>query len=234
LKNNFFWGTFFRELNVNPFVLIKSISIYIHQPFSNVMEALLKMTQREKEHIFAHELFPKMEMVLRFARQWTRDEQNAADLTQEAFSKAWQNIEKYIPGTNAAAWLYTITYRIFVSDKRKNTPHIEAFEDYTTFNEAEDEAVSAIKGFSSELTDVLFEQVFGDEINSALEKINPNFSVPFIMSHIEGYQYDEIATILSIPIGTVRSRINRGSKKLREELTNFGKSKGYCTDDTAK
>ncbi len=195
------------------------------------MEALLEMTFKEKQHIFNTELVPQMNTVLRFARQWTQDEQDAADLTQDAFTKAWNNIEKYMPGTNAAAWLYTITYRLFVSNKRKNTPYTAAFEDYTVFEDAEDEAISGIKGFSSELTEVLFDQSFGDEINRGLEKIKPIFSVPFVMNHIEGYQYDEIATILNIPIGTVRSRINRASTKLREELRSFGKSKGYLMDD---
>jgi RNA polymerase sigma-70 factor (ECF subfamily) len=196
------------------------------------MEALLEMTFKEKQHIFNTELVPQMNTVFRFARQWTQDEQDAADLTQDAFTKAWNNIEKYMPGTNAAAWLYTITYRLFVSNKRKNTPHTAAFEDYTVFEDAEDEAISGIKGFSSELTEVLFDQSFGDEINRGLEKIKPIFSVPFVMNHIEGYQYDEIATILNIPIGTVRSRINRASTKLRDELRSFGKSKGYLMDNT--
>ena len=87
------------------------------------------------------------------------------------------------------------------------------------------EALPAIQ--IPDLRNDVFQQMLGDEVTMALSSLEDNYRIVFILCVLEDFKYDEIAAILDIPIGTVRSRLHRSRNKLKKALSEYGKSRGY-------
>ncbi len=183
-------------------------------------EELLK---RQKE--FEVEAIPHMQFLYNFAYRMTGNEEDAKDLIQETYLKAFRFWDQYQPGTNIRAWLFKIMKNSYINKYRKATkePGKVDYDEVQNFYETvRDESFE-----TSDLQEHIFENIFEDEIIEALGKLPEEFRTVVILADIEGQSYEEIAKFLDIPIGTVRSRLHRGRKMLRKELYEFAKRKGY-------
>jgi RNA polymerase sigma-70 factor (ECF subfamily) len=148
-----------------------------------------------------------------FAKKLTMNEEDANDLVQETNYKALLFRDKFVHHTNFKAWLFTIMKNIFINNYRRNKK-AKTFID-TTDN------LHYIHG-RIDAFPVSPESVYSEkEIRKAVSSIEDEQRIPFEM-HTQGYKYKEIADELDISIGTVKSRIFFGRKKLMERLEGYG------------
>jgi RNA polymerase sigma factor (sigma-70 family) len=183
------------------------------------------LDKRRKDAIFERELFPQMDALYNFAFHLVYDEDEANDLVQETFLKAYRFIDSYQQGTNAKAWLFKILKNAFINDYRKKSrqPSQVDLEDITGFHDNED---GAPNGYVDLRQDV-FKDLMGDEVTKALNDLPVDFRTVILLCDIEDFSYEEIAGIIDIPIGTVRSRLHRARNILKEKLRNYAAGEGY-------
>lgn len=146
-----------------------------------------------------------------FAMTFTRNHEDANDLTQETMLKAISYRESYTPHTNFKAWVFTIMRNIFINQYRRKVKSGTIFDhsaDLFLLNNATDGSNST------------YNYILAKELNKQIGQLTDDYKRPFQMHH-HGYKYKEIADELNIPIGTVKSRIFIARKKLMELLPDY-------------
>lgn len=176
----------------------------------------------EKKKIFDDEFLPHADSLYNFGYYLSSDEEQAKDLLQETFLRAYKYINYYEKGTNAKAWLLRILKNTFINEYRKKSkkPTHLSFEDYFTADESEE------TGFI-DLREEVFDSLIGDEISRALNSLPVDYRLIILLCDIEGFKYEEIAKIIDVPIGTVRSRLHRARNMLKDKLKSYAEKKGY-------
>lgn len=178
-----------------------------------------------KDGIFEREFLPQLDALYNFGYHLAYNDADANDLVQETFLKAYRFIDSYQEGTNAKAWLFRILKNAFINQYRKRSrqPQQVDYEDFTHYQEGDD------RGFSNvlDLREELFQNMMGDEISHALNSLPVDFRTVVLLCDIEGFTYEEIAKIMDIPIGTVRSRLHRARNMLKDQLRDYAKEHGY-------
>lgn len=163
---------------------------------------------------FEEEAMPLIADVFRVAYYLARDREEAEDLTQETFVQALKSFHRYTPGTNCRAWLVTILYHL--NSKRKHKlGRLKLVEDV---EEQIAQTVAFIPAIPEELKD--------EEILQALARLPQAFRDVVVLSDVEEFSYKEVAALLQVPIGTVMSRLSRGRKLLRQQLTDYARNFG--------
>ncbi len=174
---------------------------------------------REKDWAaFEAEALPLMADVFRVANYLARDRATAEDLTQETFAQALKSFHRYTPDTNCRAWLVTILYHLN-SKRRHKLGQLKLVEDT---EEQIAETVAFVPPISEELKD--------EEILQALEKLPKAFRDVVVLTDVEEFSYKEVAEFMQVPIGTVMSRLHRGRKLLRQQLTDYARSFGIAAE----
>ena len=149
-----------------------------------------------------------------FALGFTRNNEDAKDLTQETFLKAIKYKNYYTPQTNFKAWVFTIMRNIFINQYRRKVKSGTIFDNskemylLTNSSGSEESAVS---------------QIATKDIEEKIAGLSEEYKYPFEM-HFNGFKYKEIADKLGIPIGTVKSRIFIARKKLIDLLADYSYS----------
>ncbi len=182
-------------------------------------------TDIEKEQIFDKEFLPHISSMYNFAYRLTFDEDDAKDLVQETYLKAYRFLNSFQQGTNAKAWLFRILKNSFINDFRKKSkqPSKVDYQEVEAFYNSESVDVS----MTTDLRVETVQHMIGDEVSSALNALAVDFRTVIILCDLEGFTYEEMAKILDIPIGTVRSRLHRARNLLREKLQAYAKTMGY-------
>ncbi|MEQ9467717.1 MAG: sigma-70 family RNA polymerase sigma factor [Ekhidna sp.] len=182
-------------------------------------------SEAKKVHVFDHEFMPHIDSMYNFAYRLTFDEDDAKDLVQDTYMKAFRFINSFQEGTNAKAWLYRILKNSFINDYRKKSkqPAKVDYQEVEQFYNSEDTPSNATVDLRLETT----KDMIGDEISNALNSLAVDFRTVVILCDLEGFTYEEMAKILDIPIGTVRSRLHRARNLLREKLGTYALSMGY-------
>ncbi len=179
----------------------------------------------DKEQLFEDELLPHADALYNFAYHLTYNEADANDLVQDTFLKAFRFLNSYDSGTNAKAWLFRILKNGFINEyrKKKKEPNKVDYEDIVAYQDADDDAGTA----TYDLREDIFDGMMGDEITIALNKLPIDFKTVILLCDIEGFSYEEIAKIIDIPIGTVRSRLHRARNMLKESLKEYAIQMGF-------
>jgi RNA polymerase sigma-70 factor (ECF subfamily) len=181
---------------------------------------------------FEKEAIPHMDAIYNYALRMTGDEDDADDLVQETFMKAFRFFDKFEKGTNCKAWLFRIMKNSFINDYRKHTkePNKVDYDDVQNFYEniKSDEVES--KHYELDA----FSDLLDDDISKAIEKLPEDFRTVIILNDIEGFTYEEIADFVDIPVGTVRSRLHRARKMLYVQLFDYAKEKGFMRTGKSK
>jgi RNA polymerase sigma-70 factor (ECF subfamily) len=182
------------------------------------------VTDRQLE-IFEAELMPQIDALYNFAYHLTYNEDDAHDLVQDTYMKAYRFMAKYEEGTNPKAWLFTILKNAFINEYRRKAkqPSKVDFEETISYHQEEDTVYSSYTDLQQEM----FDGMMGDEVTNALNDIPVDFRTVILLCDIEGFSYEEIAEIVNIPIGTVRSRLHRARNMLKEKLRNYAESLGF-------
>lgn len=179
--------------------------------------------------VFEREFVPLLDAVYAFAYRLTGDATTAEDLVQETFLKAWRFIDRYTEETNAKAWLFRICQHAFINEwrKRKTQPYKVDYEDVVVYHNEDDPASQRYNNLRAEHAN----DRMGDETTQAINALAPRFRAVVLLD-LEDFSYEEIAALLELPIGTVRSRLHRARKTLATQLCQYGKSQGYNVPDT--
>ncbi|MEL7121582.1 MAG: sigma-70 family RNA polymerase sigma factor [Bacteroidota bacterium] len=180
----------------------------------------------DKNRIFEEEFLPQLDSLYTFSYHLTYNEEDANDLVQETYLKAFRFIERYEEGTNAKAWLFKILKNIFINQYRKKTKQPTQIDIDELFNPQVEEDDSQYSSYM-DLREEMFQSMMGDEVTNAVNTLPVASRVVILLCDIEGFSYEEIASILNIPIGTVRSRLHRARNMLKDRLKGYAKSLGY-------
>jgi RNA polymerase sigma factor (sigma-70 family) len=184
-----------------------------------------ELTKAEQDAIFEEEFLPHADALYNFAYHLTYDEDDANDLVQETYMKAYRFVGNYERGTNAKAWLFKILKNAFINEYRKKSkrPAQVDYEEVITYQDEEDSQYSSYM----DLREEMFQSMMGDEVTNAINSLPVDFRTVILLCDIEGFKYEEISKIIDIPIGTVRSRLHRARNMLKEQLKTYAESLGY-------
>ncbi len=185
-----------------------------------------KLSQAKKIELFESEFLPHIKALKTFAYYLTYDENEANDLVQETYLKAFKYVEKYKAGTNSKAWLFRILKNGYINNyrKKKKEPDRVDFDDIVSYHKRDDVTNSKYLDLKE---DGNFEEVMGDEITRAINSLPDEFRQIILLADIEDFSYKEISDIIEVPIGTVRSRLFRARNLLKELLRKYALSLGY-------
>jgi len=188
-----------------------------------------QLSKEEKDRRFEAELLPIIDPLYNFAFRLTLDEDDANDLVQETYLKAYRFFEYFEQGTNAKAWLFRILKNSFINDFRKKSkqPAKVDYNEVESYYNTEGNDGDAEIATTSDMRSQSVQELIGDEVASALNSLPVDFRTVIILCDLEGFTYEEMAKILDIPIGTVRSRLHRARNFLKEKLEGYAKSMGY-------
>ncbi|MFZ4543845.1 MAG: sigma-70 family RNA polymerase sigma factor [Saprospiraceae bacterium] len=189
------------------------------------MEQHLHPITAEQALRFEQELLPHADSLFNFAMHLTGyKEEDSNDLVQDAYFKALRFMDKYETGTNPKAWLFTILKNAFINEYRKKVkqPTKVDYEEIAHYHHDEEHG----SGFM-DLREEVFANLLGDEVSKAIGDLPQEFRTVIILCDIEGFSYEEIAGIVDIPIGTVRSRLHRARNLLKEKLKIYAEDLGY-------
>lgn len=175
-------------------------------------------TPRHDPARFAEAVAAQYEKLHRRALALTRDPDKAADLTQETVARALRFAERFEPGTNLHAWLQTMLGNLWLSEFRRGK-FTAAAPDYAALDPDAEDFFSRVPAPAGQTPEA--ESNRGEiraSVNKALVKLPQTYRWPLRMFLEEGRSYEQIARDLSIPIGTVMSRIFRARKLLQADL----------------
>jgi RNA polymerase sigma-70 factor, ECF subfamily len=166
---------------------------------------------------FEAEAMPHLNDIFRTASRIMGERARAEDVVQEVFLQAWKSFDRFESGTNCRAWLFKILFHCANHHRRKwfRFPLLKETEEFIEAN------LTYTPSIPEHLTD--------EDILAALDRIPSEFRSVVLLVDVEEFAYKETADILSIPIGTVMSRLSRGRKLLREQLTEVARSYGIRT-----
>jgi RNA polymerase sigma-70 factor (ECF subfamily) len=178
---------------------------------------------------FAEEALPWLDAVYRFSLRLTGgDQAGAEDLTQETYLRAYRHWSTYSPGSSCRSWLFTICRNAFLRGRERESRRGEVLEselDHAVEALASARVLSELQ--SADPAQAFFESFLDAEVEAAVAKLPPEFHDAVVMSDIEGLSYSEIAEVLGVPVGTVKSRLYRGRRLLAQALREYATEMGY-------
>jgi RNA polymerase sigma-70 factor, ECF subfamily len=189
----------------------------------------LESGSHKKREKFDKEALVHLDALHRTALRMTRNENEAEDLVQETFLKAYRFWDKFEEGSNCRAWLFKIMTNIFINNYRakSRTPQavdLQDVDDDFLFGQ-----LSAL-GPSENPEQHFFAKVFDDDVKKAIEELPEDFRLVVVLSFLDGFSYEEIAEIAGLQIGTVKSRLHRGRKLLQKSLWEYAVRNGFIKE----
>ncbi|MGH3386168.1 MAG: RNA polymerase sigma factor SigE [Nocardioidaceae bacterium] len=155
--------------------------------------------------------------VYRLAYRLTGNKHDAEDLTQEVFVRVFRSLSSYTPGT-FEGWLHRITTNLFLDQARR--------KQRIRFDALPEDADQRMPGRLPNPAHALHDALFDADVEAALATLPPDFRAAVVLCDVEGLTYEEIASVLDIKLGTVRSRIHRGRAMLRKQLEHRAPAEG--------
>ncbi|WP_375545439.1 sigma-70 family RNA polymerase sigma factor [Corynebacterium sanguinis] len=192
---------------------------------------MMPMADTDVHKRFTEEAMPLLDQLYAGALRMTRNPQDAEDLVQETYLKAFNAFDSYKPGTNLKAWLYRIMTNSYINTYRKkqrrpletSTEDMTDHQLYTTSSHdstgLESAEVAALKVMPN------------SRISEAFDELNEDYRMVVYMADVEEMAYKEIAEALDIPLGTVMSRLHRGRKQLRVLLKDVANEQGIGLEE---
>src|SRR5215210_1569579 len=177
-----------------------------------------KLAEEARDRVrFEEEALELSDQVYRVARRLVSTREEAEDLMQETYARAFRSWRSFQPGTNLRAWLLRILTNLNIDRGRRlqRSPDLQPLEegDYYLYNRLED--AGREPSIDQERVD---ERLSQDDVVAALSSVPHDFRDVIVLVDIGDFSYAEAAQILDIPIGTVMSRLHRGRRVLKREL----------------
>lgn len=170
-------------------------------------QALMERVKEGDESAFAQLMTIYKDRIVNFLYQVTGDYQLAVDLAQETFMRVYFKARKYRPIAPVSAWIYSIAANLARTEKKKIgrqmvVPLEEITNDYSSGSYSLDHNDPGLMR----------------NVRMALNRLHPRYRIPVILKDVEGFSQEEIASLLKLPLGTVKARISRGREYLRRWL----------------
>jgi RNA polymerase sigma-70 factor (ECF subfamily) len=176
---------------------------------------------RGEERAFAELLRRYERPVFSLVLRMVRDRTLAEDLAQEAFIKAFQAIQSYDPSYKFSSWLFKIANNLTIDHLRRRRPDTVSMHGSSYATSADEMERTRISIESGEESPEEFAEnrELGTQIERAIEALRPQYRTAVLLRHVEGLAYEEIAEIMELPLGTVKTYIHRGRAELKEVLS---------------
>ena len=175
---------------------------------------------------FEAEALAHLDALYSFALKLARSRDDAEDLVSDTMLRAFERWEQYRLGTNVRAWLFTILYHVFVSRKRRvdarevqQPEHPDGWTGAEAVGEADPEGR-------------FYESFLDEEITRAIDALPDEYRTAVVLSDVHDLRYAEIAEVLGVPEGTVKSRLFRGRRLLQKQLVGYAVEMGYLKAGT--
>jgi RNA polymerase sigma-70 factor (ECF subfamily) len=179
------------------------------------------LSRADRRAQFEQEALVHLDALYGFALKLTRARDDAEDLVSDTMLRAFDRWEQYQLGTNVRAWLFTILYHTFVSRKRRiDAREVQLPEDPEGWSAYEAVGESDPEG-------KFYDSFIDEEVTREIDRLPEDYRTAVVLSDIQGLRYAEIAEILGIPEGTVKSRLFRGRRILQKRLVNYAVEMGY-------
>lgn len=193
-------------------------------------------TTAELQRRFTRDALPYLDQLYGAAMKMTRKPQDAQDLVQETFTKAFASFATFTEGTNLKAWLYRIMTNSYINGyrKRQREPYLGAVDELEDWQLGGAESTTAMSSRSAEAEAI--DRTPSGVVTRALNELPEDFRMVVYLADVEGFSYQEIADIVERPIGTVMSRLHRGRARLRQALGDYAREQGIGVerDDAEK
>jgi len=151
---------------------------------------------------------------------------------EEKKLRAYRFFDKFEQGTNFKAWIFKILTNSFINRYRKKVRTPQQIQlDKVAFG-LENEEENELKDEWTHYDEKKYEELFDDDIKSALSQLSEEFRIVVLLADIEGFSYKEIAEIIDRPNGTVMSRLFRGRRMLQKILDKYAKREGYIRNSS--
>jgi len=188
----------------------------------------MQLIDAKRQEQFKKEMMPYTDMLFSYALYLSGDREQAGDLLQDTYLKAFRFFDKFEKGTNAKAWLYRIMKNTFINEYRRThrQPEIVEFDEQISPYQ-----MSSSTSGMNDLRDMMESRMFDDEMAGAIAALPEKFKSVVVLRDIEEMPYEEIAEVLAIPIGTVRSRLHRARSMLFSRLKDYARARGYTVGD---
>lgn len=185
---------------------------------------------------FREEALPHLDAVYRFALRLSGSPDDAADLTQDTFLRAYRSWHRYTPGTRAKSWLFTICRNLFLRGRERVRRHDRVVDEHAVRDDALPDPVNPLWA-SVERVDpegAFFSTIVDEEILAAIDALPEEYRLVVLLSDLEGLAYQEVADVLGVPVGTVKSRLFRGRRRLQEVLYEYAVEMGHIPGERAR
>ena len=193
----------------------------IEEGASPAADMTAPLGRAERRAQFEREALVHLDALYSFALKLTRARDDAEDLVSDTILRAFDRWEQYQLGTNVRAWLFTILYHTFVSRKRRIDAREVQLPD-------EPESWSAYEAVGeSDPEGKFYDSFIDEEVTREIDRLPEDYRTAVVLSDIQGLRYAEIAEILGIPEGTVKSRLFRGRRILQKRLVDYAVEMGY-------
>jgi RNA polymerase sigma-70 factor (ECF subfamily) len=183
----------------------------------------------ERREGYEKEALVHLDVLYRVALRLTGNAADAEDLVQETMLRAYRSWDRYTPGTNAKGWLLTILRHLFINEYRRKSRHpetvdVDTIEPFALFQEVQEEDPQG----------AFFDKIVDDEVLRAVDQLPEAFREAVTLSDVEGLSYEEVAKVLDVPVGTVKSRLYRGRRLLQAKLYDYAVGMGYIKGQSKK
>lgn len=172
---------------------------------------------------------PHVDAVYRFALRLSGSQDQAQDLVQDTFLRAFKAWDQYTPGTRCKSWLFTICRNTYLRQRERGQRHQEIVAENTAPSSP---AVDPVNPLWASLRDQdpegdFFSEIVDAQVLQAIDALQEEFRIVVVLSDVEGLPYQEISEILNVPVGTVKSRLFRGRRQLQQALYEYAVEMGY-------
>ncbi len=177
---------------------------------------------------FEQLLMPLLDAAYGTALHLTRNQADAEDLVQEACLLAFRGFRSFEPGTNFRAWFFRILTNAFFSKyrKRKREGQTVELDDTPELYLYSQTAAAGLHGRTDDPAGALLSKMDADQVSAAIDALPEEYRVVATLYFMQDFSYQEIAEVLGLPIGTVRSRLHRGRRLLQPALWNLARERG--------
>jgi RNA polymerase sigma-70 factor (ECF subfamily) len=178
---------------------------------------------RRETATFEAEALASLDSLYRTALRLTRVPADAEDLVQETYLKAFRAADRFEPGTNLKAWLFTILHNTALNRFRDRSRQPVVYDSETVDRAADASSEARGARFAETPETLLLAGTLDPDLKAAVDALPDVFRQAVWLRDVEEFSYAEIARMLTIPVGTVMSRISRGRRLLFDQLTAAGR-----------